>query len=155
MPSVITSFRRHLPVFTIRLFHASHRFISTATGRNPAVASRDTIPSPSGCSRIEGCGGETVSDLALPCFAVPWQAISKTNPTVHFHPFIAPCQAFCIFRDRRTFTAPIRACLPGKGFIIRKIEGVGGGKSFVGFGIAVRIKNPAAVDFSEENGRWF
>lgn len=37
----------------------------------------------------------------------------------------------------------------------RKIEGVGGGKSFVGFGIAVRIKNPAAVDFSKENGRWF
>mgnify|MGYP000888403332 CR=1 FL=1 len=37
----------------------------------------------------------------------------------------------------------------------RKIEGSGGVKSFVGFGIAVRIKNPAAVDFSEENGRWF
>jgi hypothetical protein len=36
----------------------------------------------------------------------------------------------------------------------RKIEGVGGTKSFVGFGIAVRIKNPAAVNFSEENGRW-
>lgn len=36
----------------------------------------------------------------------------------------------------------------------RKIEGVGGVKSFVGFGVAVRFTNPAAVDFSEENGRW-
>ncbi|GEM_PF-2354123 len=37
----------------------------------------------------------------------------------------------------------------------RKIEVSGGHPSYVGFGIAVRIKNPAAVDFSEENGRWF
>lgn len=36
----------------------------------------------------------------------------------------------------------------------RKIESVGGLKSFTGFGIAVRITNPAAVDFSKENGRW-
>jgi len=37
----------------------------------------------------------------------------------------------------------------------RKVEASHGQKSFTGYGVAVRIMDPAAVDFSEENGRWF
>lgn len=264
MPSVITPFRRHLPVSAIRLFHASHRFISTATGRNPAVASRDTIPSPSGCSRIERCGGETMS--GLPLFRRAVASHFKDQPDDSVSLFYRSVSSLL----HRLCADPIRACVPGHGFIIiregvtpreipqkrravlsmkqrdktgfvllslaflislswfpplvftlqaeekapgpclphsrkvfvsvlplascggcevianlstpplptlaevfrklaekgravgadavfdakRKIEVSGGHPSYVGFGIAVRIANPAAVDFSEGNGRW-
>jgi len=36
----------------------------------------------------------------------------------------------------------------------RRIEASRGHQSFTGYGVAVRILDPAAVDFSEENGRW-
>ncbi|HNT57867.1 MAG TPA: hypothetical protein PKL99_08290 [Syntrophales bacterium] len=37
----------------------------------------------------------------------------------------------------------------------RKIDVSHGAKSFIGFGVAVKIRDPAAVDFSQESGRWF
>lgn len=53
--SVMSWLRGHLPVFPVRLFHASHRSIPTATGRSPVFSVCDMISS------------------ALPCRGKPFQ----------------------------------------------------------------------------------